>query len=230
MRRDVGLISFRPGVKVTAATVGGTGHRPNVGEVVFSIGCNHGADPTIADNKIIAVNRYHGPPNLVVGGRPVDGRSGGGLFTKDGLLIGVCNAADSEYDEGLYAALGNVHSELDGVGLSYIYRKQHAAIAGRTPPPLATDHPHQPRTQPKSVLVLDRPSKSLLNQLAAEANRRGPHQATLMHVDNTARKGAAQKPIAAQTQSATSHGRPPSKSAAPTGNDGDWRSLVPTRS
>ena len=288
VRRDVGLISFRPGVSVTAATLGGTGHRPSEGDAVFCIGCNHGADPTIIDNKIIAVNRYHGPPNLVVGGRPVDGRSGGGLFTREGLLIGVCNAADREYDEGLYAALGNVHAELDAVGLGYIYRGQQPAIArrdSRTPRPAATDQDYRPRAetmpvsmpttdrippansaplpaanpqsrradsagtsdsftsveqrtivkeqelicimrslddpQPKSVFVLDRPSQSLLDQLAAEANRRGPHRDTRMHVDNTARGGTAPR-VAAQSQLG---GNP-----TPRGNEGDWRSLVPTNS
>ena len=250
VRRDVGLISFHPGVKVAAVTIGGTGQRPREGDGVFCIGCNHGGDPTFIDNKIIAVNRYHGPPNLVVGGRPVDGRSGGGLFTKEGLLIGVCNAADSEYDEGLYAALGNVHSQLDAVGLGYIYRGQQPAIARRDSQPSATDQDHEPaaRTpvstpttdrvppakgtpksaaesqprrlaavgtsdsvtavqpqteikqreliciirspddpQPKSIIV-DRPSKSLLDQLAAEANRLGPHEITQTHVENTARR------------------------------------------
>lgn len=297
LRRDVGLITFRPGVTVTAATVGGTGHRPSEGNTVFCIGCNHGADPTIIDNKIIAVNRYHGPPNLVVGGRPVDGRSGGGLFTKEGVLIGVCNAADSEYDEGLYAALGNVHSELDAAGLGYIYRRQPPAIArrdSRTPPLSTPDQGHQPRAkttpvsipatdritpvdsvpnpaansqprrtaptagasasftaveqrtkvkeqeliciirspddpQPKSVFVLDRPSKSLLDQLAAEANRRGPLEATRMHVDNAAR-GDARRPIAPPSQSATNFGLPAIRNATRAGNEGDWRSLVPAKS
>ena len=129
LRRDVGLISAPVNVPVTPTKVGGAGYRPDVNDNVFSLGCNRGADPTINSNRILAVNRYHGPANLVVGGRPVDGRSGGGLFSQDGALIGVCNAADQECDEGLYAALGPIHAELDSVGLGFVYRGEQKPLA-----------------------------------------------------------------------------------------------------
>jgi len=128
-RLDVGLVSMRPGVPIVSAHVAGSGSRPKEGEHVFAVGCNRGADPTILKNRIISVNRYHGPANLVVGGRPVDGRSGGGLFNLRGELIGVCNAADQEADEGLYAALGPIHAELDAAGLGFIYRHAEPAVA-----------------------------------------------------------------------------------------------------
>ena len=140
MRRDVGLVSFRPGVHVTPIPIGGAGCSPKQDDAVFSIGCNHGQDPTTNRNRILAVNRYHGPANLVVGGRPVDGRSGGGLFDDKGRLIGVCNAADQEEDEGLYAALGPIHAELDSSGLSFIYRpRQHSVAAAPDNKPPTSD-------------------------------------------------------------------------------------------
>lgn len=131
LRRDIGFISVRPGIAVQAAPVGGDGHFVREGDGVFAVGCSRGEDPTVIENRVIAVNRYHGPANLVVGGRPVDGRSGGGLFDRNGVLIGVCNAADQEADEGLYAALGPIHAELDQAGLSYIFRPEVPAIASR---------------------------------------------------------------------------------------------------
>jgi hypothetical protein len=129
IRRDVGLVSVRPNIKITPMKVGGNGEQPEQGDHVFAVGCNHGEAPTINTNQILAVNRYHGPANLVVGGRPVDGRSGGGLFTTDGILIGVCNAADQKDDEGLYAALGPIHAELDRAGLAFIYQPQSPLLA-----------------------------------------------------------------------------------------------------
>ncbi len=211
IRRDIGLVSFHPNVSVQPVRVGGTAKRPSEHDAVYAIGCNRGEEPTVIQDKIISVNRYHGPPNLVVGGRPVDGRSGGGLFNRDGELIGVCNAADPELDEGLYAALANVHAELDAVGLGFIYRAApSSAMAsvlpggpdqpalptpprGSRPDELGSPIPVQSSqydaagaTQPtvlianirspndssgQTKLIIERPSKDLIDQLMREANR-----------------------------------------------------------
>ena len=129
IRRDLGLVSIRPGVPVAAIRVGGTGRSPREGDRVFAIGCDRGAGPTVIQNRVLAVNRYLGPANLVVGGRPIDGRSGGGLYNQQGVLIGVCNAADQVKDEGLYAALGPIHAELDAANLGHLYRSYSGEMA-----------------------------------------------------------------------------------------------------
>jgi hypothetical protein len=128
--RDVGLIGIRPPGPVRPATIAGPEHRLQPGQAVFSVGCDRGGQPRRMQGRITAVNRYAGPPNLAVTGQPVDGRSGGGLFTADGVLIGVCNAADPQDDEGLYAAAGSIHAELDRAGLSFVYSRP----AGPAPP------------------------------------------------------------------------------------------------
>jgi len=145
LRRDVGLVSLRPGVPVTAMQIGGAGQVPHEGERVFAVGCDRGADPSVIRNRVLAVNRYHGPANLVVGGRPIDGRSGGGLFNERGALIGVCNAADQVDDEGLYAALGPIHAQLDAVNLGHLYRNKGSHLLASQPAavrqPAAETHP-----------------------------------------------------------------------------------------
>ena len=73
------------------------------GEPVYSVGCNQGDPPTIMAGAVNQIDKYLGPPNITASGRPVVGRSGGGLFNSAGELIGVCSAADPEIDEGLYA-------------------------------------------------------------------------------------------------------------------------------
>ncbi len=89
----------------------------------------------------MAVNKFLGPANLQISGLPVQGRSGGGLFTSDGQVIGVCNAADPTDHGGLYAALAVIHEELDEVGLTAIYQHPQAsapmpvAAAGQMPGP-----------------------------------------------------------------------------------------------
>src|SRR5262249_26470158 len=73
-------------------------------------------------------------PNYTAAGQPIDGRSGGGLFSADGLLIGICNAADPADNEGLYAGLASIHWQLDQIGQSEIYqRAARTAIAAAAP-------------------------------------------------------------------------------------------------
>lgn len=98
---------------------------------VFSIGCDRGANPTPIHSNIVDINRYLHAENLLVKGHPIDGRSGGGLFNEKGQLIGVCNAADHERDEGLFASLPVIHRILDSAKLSSVYQRNPA-----TSPPI----------------------------------------------------------------------------------------------
>jgi hypothetical protein len=119
---DVALVAFRPGGRVEARRVAPSGHRIERGDDVNTCGCDHGADPTTRQSEIAAVGKYLGPPNIVVAGAPVEGRSGGGLFTSEGLVIGVCNAADAAGNEGLYAGLASIHAALDRVDSAFVYQ------------------------------------------------------------------------------------------------------------
>jgi thiol-disulfide isomerase/thioredoxin len=123
LERDIALVSIRPGIAVQPALVAppGTSVRPQDG--AFTVGCDKGADATVRESRITAVNKYLGKPNYTAAGAPIDGRSGGGLFAADGLLIGVCNAADPAEDEGLYAGLASIHWQLDEIGQSAIYQR-----------------------------------------------------------------------------------------------------------
>jgi thiol-disulfide isomerase/thioredoxin len=132
-RRDIGLVSIRPGVAVRPVRVASPDYRPQRGEPVFSVGCDHGADPSVRVSAISAIDRYLGPPNLEILGHPVEGRSGGGLFTADGRIIGVCNAADTQEDRGIYAGLATIHFELKSINQERIY------LAAAPAPPRSGD-------------------------------------------------------------------------------------------
>jgi hypothetical protein len=71
-----------------------------------------------------------GPPHIEVSGQPAEGRSGGGLFTSEGYVIGVCNAADPSREEGLFVALEAICAQLDQDQLAFVYK---APESGRTP-------------------------------------------------------------------------------------------------
>jgi thiol-disulfide isomerase/thioredoxin len=129
LERDVALVSIRPGTAVAAMQVAPPSYRPQRGGRVFSIGCDHGREARLVPSRISAIDKFTGPANIEVAGAPAEGRSGGGLFTEDGLLIGVCNAADPADNEGLYAALPSVHWQLAQIGQEAIFERAEMAVA-----------------------------------------------------------------------------------------------------
>ncbi len=52
---------------------------------------------------------------------PKQGRSGGGLFTTDGYIAGVCNFAEPRGNHGLYATPRSIYSLLDRNNLMALY-------------------------------------------------------------------------------------------------------------
>jgi thiol-disulfide isomerase/thioredoxin len=123
LHRDVAFVSIRTARAVSAAQVAPTRTPIRQGDRVATIGCSNGHDPTLMPQRITYLDRYQGPANIEVSGAPEEGRSGGGLFNLEGQLIGVCYAADYEGREGLYAALENIHEELDRLKLQDVYAK-----------------------------------------------------------------------------------------------------------
>ncbi|MCG8584705.1 MAG: serine protease, partial [Pirellulales bacterium] len=138
--RDVGLVAIRPRRSVAMVPVATTAHRVAKGQSVIAMGCNHGAAPTVEVARVRSLNKYQGPPNLQIDSMPVQGRSGGGLFSADGVVVGVCNAADPADREGLFAAVESIHRQLDDAKLTRIYRDQstdmRANAVAATPPPV----------------------------------------------------------------------------------------------
>ena len=198
-RRDIGFVVIRPGIPIQSVPVAARSQPLQVGLPVFSIGCNRGADPTVEQTRITAVNRYAHGPNLEIEGQPIDGRSGGGLFSQKGELIGVCNAADPQENKGLYASLPLVHEHLAKLGLARLIRNEGAAAAAdgnrlapvtmpSAPPTRSTvaatrqrsrsTEPstgelicvvRDPQTGQQRVIVVKQPPRQLIAQLEAAA-------------------------------------------------------------
>ncbi len=125
LTRDLALVSIFTDVPLEAVRVGSPEQIVKPGDSVVTVGCDGGADPTLHQSRITAVDKYLGPSNVQVAGQPVQGRSGGGLFAIDGTLIGVCNAADPADNEGLFAALPAIHEQLEEAELAFVYRNMY---------------------------------------------------------------------------------------------------------
>jgi thiol-disulfide isomerase/thioredoxin len=150
LQNDLALVAIRPGVAVRVAPVAPQGHTVARGTKVITVGCDHGGPATAIPSHVASINKFVGPPeNVQVAGAPVEGRSGGGLFTTDGLVIGVCNAADPADNEGLFAALKSIQQELDEAGLTAIYAaRPPAQLAANTAPSAAHNVPAMSQTMP----------------------------------------------------------------------------------
>jgi len=129
LQQDVALLAIRPNCPVEPVPVAPAGYQPRRGDRVFSVGCDQGAAPSLRESQITALDKYKGPPNIESAGQPIIGRSGGGLFSADGQLIGVCNLADPQDDEGIYAALPLLHANLYKIGQSQLYQRAAAGVA-----------------------------------------------------------------------------------------------------
>ncbi len=130
LTRDVGLVAIRTQGTVTAARLAPPDYRVQSGLPVVSVGCNNGKNPTARHSRVTSLDKFLGPPNIQVAGQPVEGRSGGGLFSSEGYLIGVCNAADPSDGEGLFAAPATIRAELDRAQLAFIYRSPSVVPVG----------------------------------------------------------------------------------------------------
>lgn len=197
-KRDIGLVEIQPGITVQPAPVARDLNLVRLKADVFSIGCSQGDDPTVQHSQISAIDKYLGVPNIEVSGQPVVGRSGGGLFTADGQLIGICNAADPQDDEGIYAGLPMIHEELAAVGL------QPSGPPAAQPAEALTSQPatFQPTADPQDEAVdegqvgfpaaqrqpgapvVDSPLPSGVSQIICIVRTKENPQGQLMVIDN----------------------------------------------
>ncbi len=160
LTRDVGMIAIRVPGPIAAVRLAPPGYKVQKGERVASVGCDNGRDPAVRQSYVASLNRYAGPPNLQVAGQPTEGRSGGGLFSAEGMLIGVCNARDPQDQEGFYAALETICSQLDQANLSFAYQSPqgYESSVAATPMSSAINSPQMAQQIPQTMSPNSRPN------------------------------------------------------------------------
>jgi thiol-disulfide isomerase/thioredoxin len=132
---DVGLIVFRPGRQLPASRVVPSYWQPRSEPLpmkMLTVGCSEGKDATAWHTRIMNPRLkgfLQGQPSyeaIECENAPKQGRSGGGLFTTDGHIAGVCNFAEPQGNHGLYATPRSIYSLLDRNNLAALY----APVAG----------------------------------------------------------------------------------------------------
>ena len=160
---DVGLVSIRPAGQVAVARVAPPGYHVAAGDPVVTVGCNNGDDPTATHCRILAVDKFRGPHNLQVEGEPVEGRSGGGVFSSDGMVVGICNAADRDDHAAYCAALPTIYPVMDRANVAFLYKEEPKG----TWLPAA---PETPAAAPPSALCAIPSRAAAAKQSAGEAD------------------------------------------------------------
>jgi thiol-disulfide isomerase/thioredoxin len=128
---DVGLIRIRPGRKLPASLVVPPDWKPEKGMQLTTVGCSEGHDAT-AWTTYVTNPRFKGLVGrtnyeaIECQHAPLQGRSGGGLYTLDGYVAGVCDFAEPRGGHGLYASPKSIHRLLDRNSLQICYNPSAA--------------------------------------------------------------------------------------------------------
>jgi len=123
---DVGLIRIRPGRRLPASRVVPPHWEPLQRMGMTTVGCSEGHDATtwrtqIIDPKMRGLSGNTAYEAIECMKAPKQGRSGGGLYTDNGYIAGVCNFAEPRGDRGLYATPNSIYSILDRNKLAGLY-------------------------------------------------------------------------------------------------------------
>jgi thiol-disulfide isomerase/thioredoxin len=124
--RDVGLIRIKPGRRLPCSRVVPTHWTPKERMQLTTVGCSEGRDATAWSTVIVkpSMRGLSGNPQyeaIECTTAPKQGRSGGGLYTTDGYLAGVCDFAEPRGNHGLYATPASIRHVLDRNNLQLCY-------------------------------------------------------------------------------------------------------------
>ncbi|MAT14869.1 MAG: hypothetical protein CMJ46_06315 [Planctomyces sp.] len=118
---DLGLLYLEFDYEFPHASIAEISSLPVSQDAVFSIGCGRGELPTRIDMQVTRLNQYMGPDTIECTTMPERGRSGGGLYTGNGELIGVCILAQPTEERGIYTSLKPIYQFLDHCKLSFLH-------------------------------------------------------------------------------------------------------------
>jgi thiol-disulfide isomerase/thioredoxin len=174
---DVGLIRIRPGRRLPFSLVVPPGWTPRENLKLTTVGCSQGHDATAWSTHVTRSSiRLQTQSGVYEGTEcaypPLQGRSGGGLFTLDGVLAGVCDFNDGPRGEhGLYASPKSIQKMLEKHQLQVCYagekgdRARERLLASRQRErngPIALRDAPKVRTQSPESGGLPMPSPELL--------------------------------------------------------------------
>ncbi len=245
--RDVGLIRIRPGRQLPASRVVPAHWEPKSTPhpmKMLAVGCPEGHDATAWYTKILnpRMQGLAGNPEyeaMECWKAPKQGRSGGGLFTTDFYIAGVCNFAEPRGDHGLYATPRSIYSILDRNKLMALYAPvNYGSNSGtlvaddRSPSPSESPsaRPARPRRTLTPVARAQSPDadeRKLRRAVGGEGDVMLPHPKLLGIPDPVDSGNRAPQPASGPTQRIAWHPIPASPAPAPTREPTDLKVVPP---
>jgi hypothetical protein len=176
---DVGLIQIRPGRRLAAARVVPAHWDPRSRMKMLTVGCSEGQDATAWHTVILdpQMRGLSGNPNyqaIECMIAPKQGRSGGGLFTTDGYLAGVCNFAEPRGNHGLYATPRSIYKVLDRNNMMALYAPVTSGSAS-----LVADRGARPSRRGGSPITVARGQSPDREERQADQARTRPGDVTI---------------------------------------------------
>jgi len=140
---DLALVSIATPCPVRAVPIAPNSYQIQPTQQTWSVGCDHGGNPTIQTHQVVSVDKISTsrekrvPFHYVqVSGAPVSGRSGGGLFSAEGYLIGVCNSGDPAVNDGHFVPPHMIRRVLYERGFAFVCENPSLGEPLRQTPPL----------------------------------------------------------------------------------------------
>jgi thiol-disulfide isomerase/thioredoxin len=183
--RDVGLILIRPGRRLEASRVVPANWVPKPGMKMTTVGCSEGNDATAWTTAVInsGIRLFNNSVYEATECQfaPKQGRSGGGLYTIDGYLAGVCDFAEPRGNHGFYATPRSIRAILDRNNLAALYapvnRQGGALLAkARTNPGRSIARAQSPDGDEPTRVTM--PSPELLGIKTPASTRSAPQTAS----------------------------------------------------
>ncbi len=200
---DVGLIRMRPGRQLPASRVVPASWELKSRMKVVAVGCPEGRDATVWHTVVRRpriLNFLSGNPNyeaVECDVAPKEGRSGGGLYTTNGYVVGVCNFAEPQGNHGLYATPRSIYSILNRNQLASLY----APVRDESATLVADRRPAAPsrRNAPVSVARSQSPDSEEPDRgrTAREEGMLMVPAPSLMHITDPVTTRTERKPVAA---------------------------------
>ena len=140
---DLALVIISTPSPVRAVPIAPPSYAIQTAQQAWSVGCDHGGNPTVRTHQVMSIDKISQQGSsfhyVQVSGAPVGGRSGGGLFSSEGYLIGVCVTACPTVNDGHFVPPHVIRHVLDKVGLAHIHQNPSlGAPVMQTPQPALT--------------------------------------------------------------------------------------------